>query len=98
MEQSNNNKTKMNSFKWISLMMLFSFVFGILVPSLATAQVNSGGVTLPSVNFGFKNVDNPNEVVNAIKIILIFFSEKSLLTLSAKSSSDAPGNKQSINK
>lgn len=71
MEQSTNNKTKMNSLKWISLMMLFSFAIGILVPSLATAQVNSGGVTLPSVNFGFKNVDNPNEVVNAIKIILI---------------------------
>ena len=28
-------------------------------------------VTLPSVSLGFKSVDNPNEVVNAIKIVLI---------------------------
>ncbi len=28
-------------------------------------------VTLPSVNLGFKTTDNPNEVVNAIKIILV---------------------------
>lgn len=28
-------------------------------------------VTLPSVNLGFKTTDNPNEVVNAIKIILM---------------------------
>lgn len=28
-------------------------------------------VTLPSVNLGFKTTENPNEVVNAIKIVLI---------------------------
>jgi flagellar biosynthetic protein FliP len=28
-------------------------------------------VTLPSVNLGFKTTDNPNEVVNAIKIVLV---------------------------
>src|SRR6202034_1465267 len=29
------------------------------------------GVTLPSINLGFKNTENPNEVVNAVKIILL---------------------------
>lgn len=38
----------------------------VLLPALASAQV-----TLPSVNLGFKNVDNPQDVVSAIKIILI---------------------------
>lgn len=28
-------------------------------------------VTLPSVNFGFKSTDNPNEIVSAIKLILV---------------------------
>lgn len=28
-------------------------------------------VTLPSVNLGFKTTDNPNEIVNAIKIVLV---------------------------
>lgn len=28
-------------------------------------------VTLPSVNLGFKTTDNPNEVVNAVKLVLI---------------------------
>src|SRR5258708_5344201 len=28
-------------------------------------------VTLPSVNLGFKSTDNPNEVVNAIKIVMV---------------------------
>lgn len=28
-------------------------------------------VTLPSVNLGFKTTDNPNEVVNAVKIVLV---------------------------
>ena len=37
-----------------------------LVASHAFAQV-----TLPSVNLGFKTTDNPNEVVNAVKIILL---------------------------
>jgi flagellar biosynthesis protein FliP len=38
----------------------------LLSPMLAQAQV-----TLPSVNLGFKTTENPNEVVNAVKIILL---------------------------
>lgn len=38
----------------------------VLVTVKASAQV-----TLPTMNLGFKTVDNPNEVVNAIKIVLI---------------------------
>ena len=53
-----NNKNT----KWF-----LGFFFGMLLLSVpALAQV-----TLPSVNLGFKSVDNPNEVVNAIKIILV---------------------------
>lgn len=37
----------------------------LLVPSLAHAQM-----TLPSVNLGFKSVNNPNEIVSTVKIIL----------------------------
>ena len=43
----------------------FLTVFGAV--SVAEAQ----GVTLPSVNLGFKTAEDPNEVVNAIKIIII---------------------------
>lgn len=39
----------------------------LLSESVAQAQ----GVTLPSVNLGFKTVQNPNEVVNTIKILLM---------------------------
>ncbi|MES2855627.1 MAG: flagellar type III secretion system pore protein FliP [Bdellovibrionota bacterium] len=47
--------------------LLFAGVIGgLLVASPAFAQV-----TLPSVNLGFKTTENPNEVVNAVKIILI---------------------------
>ena len=42
------------------------FVFGWLIVSSAHAQV-----TLPSVNLGFKTTENPNEIVNAIKLVLI---------------------------
>jgi flagellar biosynthetic protein FliP len=38
----------------------------LLVKSEAVAQV-----TLPTMNLGFKTTDNPNEVVNAVKLILI---------------------------
>jgi flagellar biosynthetic protein FliP len=38
----------------------------LLIAHTAMAQV-----TLPSVNLGFKTVDNPNEVVNTVKIILL---------------------------
>ncbi|MDZ4662077.1 MAG: flagellar type III secretion system pore protein FliP [Pseudomonadota bacterium] len=53
---------KKNSIYWY---LLFAFV--LCGGSLAHAQ----GLTLPSLNLGFKNTTNPNEVVNTIKIILI---------------------------
>jgi flagellar biosynthesis protein FliP len=42
------------------------FLIGWLMVSSAYAQV-----TLPSVNLGFKTTENPNEIVNAIKLVLI---------------------------
>jgi flagellar biosynthetic protein FliP len=45
-----------------SLLTLAVMMFG----SSAWAQV-----TLPSVNLGFKTTDNPNEIVNAIKLVMI---------------------------
>ncbi|HEY8272505.1 MAG TPA: flagellar biosynthetic protein FliP, partial [Pseudobdellovibrionaceae bacterium] len=41
--------------------------FGMLGQQVAFAQQ----VTLPTVNLGFKTTENPNEVVNAIKLVLI---------------------------
>ncbi len=40
-----------------------------LIAGQAFAQ--SPGMTLPSVNLGFKTAENPNEVVNSIKIVLM---------------------------
>ena len=37
---------------------------------VGVAQAQNQGVTLPSVNLGFKTTDDPNQVVNTIKIIL----------------------------
>lgn len=45
-------------------LLLLPLVF--FVSSSAWAQV-----TLPTVNLGFKTTDNPNEVVNAVKLIMI---------------------------
>ncbi len=46
---------------------LVTFFFGFLLfASTAKAQV-----TLPQVNLGFKTVDNPQEVVNVIKIVMV---------------------------
>lgn len=53
---------KMNWSRWSLLLVPFL----LLVASSAFAQV-----TLPTVNLGFKTTDNPNEVVNAVKLILI---------------------------
>ncbi|UOF02975.1 flagellar type III secretion system pore protein FliP [Bdellovibrio reynosensis] len=52
----------MNWSRWSLLLIPFF----LLVASSAFAQV-----TLPTVNLGFKTTDNPNEVVNAVKLILI---------------------------
>lgn len=46
------------------LMLLGPLVF--LMGSEAFAQV-----TLPTINLGFKSTDNPNDVVNAVKLILV---------------------------
>jgi len=51
----------MNRLAWVAALLL------VLGASAAHAQ----GVTLPSVNLGFKTAENPNEVVNAIKIVLM---------------------------
>lgn len=45
---------------------IFVFLLGSLIISTAYAQV-----TLPTMNLGFKTTDNPNEIVNAIKLVLI---------------------------
>lgn len=47
---------------WLSLAVL-GIVF---VPAIASAQM-----TLPSVNLGFKSTNNPNEIVNTIKILMM---------------------------
>lgn len=49
---------------------LFALIIGFLGMFLF-AEVASAQVTLPSVNLGFKTTENPSEVVNAIKIILM---------------------------
>lgn len=46
--------------------LLCAFVALFFLGSFAWAQV-----TLPSVNLGFKTTDNPNEIVNAIKLVMI---------------------------
>ena len=46
----------------------YIFIFGTL---LLGANALAQGVTLPSINIGLKSVDNPTEVVNAIKVVLL---------------------------
>lgn len=55
----------MKTHRWIFFASL-GFLVTWLLSSAALAQV-----TLPTVNLGFKTSDNPNEVVNAVKLILI---------------------------
>jgi flagellar biosynthetic protein FliP len=43
-----------------------TFATLLLVPKMAHAQV-----TLPSVNLGFKSTDNPQEIVSALKIVIM---------------------------
>ncbi|QDK46792.1 flagellar type III secretion system pore protein FliP [Bdellovibrio sp. HCB185ZH] len=54
------------NFKKLTLWSLILLPLILLTSSHAFAQV-----TLPTVNLGFKTSDNPNEVVNAIKLVLI---------------------------
>lgn len=44
---------------------------GFLALTAVGQVAQAQGVTLPSVNLGFKTTENPNEVVNAIKIIMV---------------------------
>lgn len=50
----------------MKIMRIFAVVSVFLFGSWALAQV-----TLPTVNMGFKTTDNPTEVVNAIKMVLV---------------------------
>lgn len=48
------------------------YLFFLLIPLLVLVSTSAWAqVTLPTVNLGFKSTDNPNEVVSAIKLILI---------------------------
>lgn len=51
---------------WNLLYVAFTFILVFLTTKSALAQV-----TLPTVNLGFKSVDNPNDMVNAIRILMI---------------------------
>ena len=47
------------------------FSFGLLGVILLASSHAVAQVTLPTMNLGFKTTDNPTEVVNAIKLVLI---------------------------
>lgn len=49
----------------------FFFSFILISILLASKSAFAQAVTLPSINLGFKSTDNPNEVVNAIKIVML---------------------------
>jgi flagellar biosynthetic protein FliP len=47
-------------------------VWGLLIiTTLLAAEAMAQAVTLPNISLGFKSTDNPNEVVSAVKIILM---------------------------
>lgn len=46
-------------------------LFFLILLVLTFASQLMAQVTLPSVNLGFKTAENPNEIVNAIKIVLV---------------------------
>lgn len=46
-------------------------LFFIMMSIFGAASIASAQVTLPNVNLGFKTTDNPGEVVNAVKIVLV---------------------------
>ncbi len=50
-----------------------TFWFGLLagLVVMGEASMAHAQMTLPSLNLGFKTTENPNEVVNAVKIILL---------------------------
>jgi flagellar biosynthetic protein FliP len=54
--------SKLKHWTWLSVMVL---------AILGWSHWAHAQIALPSVNLGFKNTNNPNEVVNAVKIILM---------------------------
>ncbi len=50
---------------------LLYFSFILMAILLASKAAFAQAVTLPSINLGFKSTDNPGEVVNAIKIVML---------------------------
>ncbi len=46
-------------------------IFAVFFLSLFAFSVAKAQVTLPTVNLGFKSVETPNEMVNAIRILMI---------------------------
>ncbi len=49
----------------------FFFSFIVISILVSTKSAFAQAVTLPSINLGFKSTDNPGEVVNAIKIVML---------------------------
>lgn len=50
---------------------LFSALAVALLALFVGAKAQAAGMTLPTVNLGFKSTDNPSEVVNTVKIVLL---------------------------
>lgn len=48
-----------------------NFFWKLILVFLVVSPWTFAQVTLPSVNLGFKTTDNPNEIVSAIKIIMV---------------------------
>jgi flagellar biosynthetic protein FliP len=58
-------------FKPTSFRVVLLLVVGLVALFVGSESVWAQGLTLPNVNLGFKSADSPDEVVNAIKIIVI---------------------------
>lgn len=54
-----------------SILCFCLFFLAMFFSKAAFAQASVSGVTLPTMNLGFKTVDSPTDVVNAIKIVLV---------------------------
>lgn len=55
--------------RWWSI--LLKILGGFVLTQILGAAFAQAQVTLPTVNLGFKSVENPNEMVNAIRILMI---------------------------
>jgi flagellar biosynthetic protein FliP len=53
------------------LFRLSSSLLLLLSIALFSSEIFAQGLTLPNVNLGFKSVDNPQDMVSAIKVLLI---------------------------